>query len=171
MTITHLIQLHHNNPTTFDSSPEEVGLGSSLTVLDRREDQLVLTVCTFGLDSGRPGASFDGLVDADHLSSAQRAVWETQRCVIPMIGFRRLDRRKAVGRRWMAPSGLIAFVPALRYSIPDEAGRHAECQLLVRETPPVGELPFALTDVTPRQWLTLDGDDAWAALRQDWRRR
>lgn len=171
MALTHLIQLQHWQADAHEGATErEVALGAPLAVIERREDSTVVAECTFGVECGSSRHPFDATVDADHLSLAEQAVWQTQRCLVPAIGFRKRAATKAEARRWVTASGKLTYLPALRYSVPDDDGRHGECKLMVREQPPLGPLPLALSDVSPRDWLRLDGEQALSMLCQAWRR-
>lgn len=169
MTTIHLLQLRHQDAETFDSKDHrEVLPGSLLTILEHRGHRLDVAECSYGLACGERRGS-QGIGDADRLTLAERAVWATQRCLIPIVGFRTLDPSKGKWVRWVPTAGALAYVPALRYSTMYSEGRRAECRLLVRSVPPGGLLPVAITDITPGQWLALEGTKALAALSTHWR--
>ncbi|RXR00861.1 hypothetical protein [Pseudoxanthomonas composti] len=174
MVITHLIQLRQNacDPVALSATPRrdgEIALGGSLTVIDRAARCSDIAEATFGLERGDRRDAYDGQVDAATFGAIDHAVWNTQRCVIPVIGFRS-DRRDAGGPcDWLPPDG-IAYLPALRYSVADTAGRHGEAKVLVQADQDGRHLPLALNAISPLQWLLLAGPDALVALDQPWHR-
>jgi hypothetical protein len=164
--ITHVVQLRHPAPYGVGiTSPRTVKLGHSVVVVDRYAGSNVIA-CTFG--SATPGGPLRGTADVDQLDRAQRAIWKTQRCLVPVVGFHQELPFKGGNYRWGVPQGRLAYLPALRYTISDGGDRHCECQLIVREVPGSGSLPFRLLDVAPGRWLARGGHMAMSELVQDW---
>jgi hypothetical protein len=164
--ITHVVQLRHPAPYGAGiTSPRTVELGHSVVVVDRYAGSNVIA-CTFG--SATPGGPLRGTADVDRFDRAQRAIWNTQRCLVPVVGFHQERTSDARTYRWVVPQGRLAYLPALRYTISDGRDRHCECQLLVREVPGLGSLPFRLSDVAPGRWLAWGGHMAMSESNQDW---
>jgi hypothetical protein len=164
--ITHLVQLQ--NPTPYGAgitSPKAVGLGHPVVIVDRDVGSNVIA-CIFG--STVLGDALSGTANIDQLDRAQRAIWNTQRCLVPVVGFHQERPFDAGTYRWVVPQGRLAYLPALRYTISDSRDRHCECQLVVREVPGLGSLPFRLSDVAPSRWLAWGGHVAISELNQDW---
>lgn len=170
MTITHLIQLQHFPADAVPRpEPREVALGYSLAVIKLRNGITQLAGSTFGLDSGRLRNAFDGAIEATSLGPVAQAIWDNQRCLVPITGFRSTGANIG-SSRWISADGGIAYVPALRFSIEDHQGRHGECQVLVRPSGLDQLMPLALDQTTPLQWMRLSGTDALQGLTQPWRR-
>lgn len=168
VTITHLFQLQHRREVSATAiGAREIGLGYQLSVIKLKSGSTQLSTSTFGLDNGQLRNSFDGVADVDHLDAIQHAIWDTQRCVIPVTGFRSADRGLSANTQW-GNGGRVSFIPALRYCVGREEGRHGECQLLVHSRGRGESLPFALGPTTLLQWLQLTGKDAMSALDQPW---
>lgn len=173
MLITHLIQLRQNiaEPAPLPAAARqdgEIALGGSLTVIDRAAHRSEITEATFGLEREARHDAYDGQVDASAFGAIDHAVWDTQRCVVPVIGFRSDQHDVAGACDWLPPRG-IAFLPALRYSVADASGRHGEARILVQADGDGRHLPLALNAISPLQWLLLTGKDALVPLDQPWR--
>jgi hypothetical protein len=174
MAITHLMQLRRRAPEIDDAAAAsshggEIALGDSLTVISRVNRCSDIAEATFGLDNGKLRDSFEGQVDPAAFSAIDHAVWDTQRCVIPITGFRSAKGAAHKGSRWHPGNG-VAYIAALRYSVTDALGRHGEAKILVGADRMGQELPFALDAISPLQWLLLPGKDALEQLDQRWRR-
>lgn len=172
MVITHLIQLGQNaEPVALSAAApqgKEIALGSPLTVIDRAARCADIGKATFGLECKDVHHAYDGQVDAARFGAIDQAVWNTQRCVIPVIGFRSDEHGATESCHWQPPRG-IAFLPALRYSVSDASGRHGEARILVQADKDGRRLPLALNIISPLQWLLLAGQDALVPLDQPWR--
>jgi hypothetical protein len=173
MAITHLMQLRRRAPeldgaAAASSRGGEIALGDSLTVISRVDHCSDMAEATFGLGNGKLHDSIEGQIDPAAFSAIDHAIWDTQRCVVPITGFRSAKGAAQAGSRWHPGNG-VTYVPALRYSVTDASGRHGEAKILVWTDWIGQEFPFSLDAMSPLQWLLLPGDDALEQLDQAWR--
>ncbi|KAB7776302.1 SOS response-associated peptidase family protein [Xanthomonas sp. LMG 12460] len=119
---------------------------------------------------GRRDAPQDPLITSERRErawqGAQTAVWETQRCLVPIAGFR--SAVAARGGPWICEDPGPLFAAGLRSSMQTQEGFHLSCFSLLTEAPAVPALPdevpvlIGADDVI--EWLYLDGQDALRRL-------
>ncbi|MCI2243848.1 hypothetical protein L3067_04395 [Xanthomonas sp. PPL568] len=99
--------------------------------------------------------------------AAQAAVWETQRCLVPIAGFSVAG--DAAHGAWICDTSGALFAAGLRSSMQTRDGFHLSCFSLLTEVPATPELPnevpllIGADDVI--EWLYLDGAEALRRLQ------
>jgi hypothetical protein len=122
---------------------------------------------------GDPGVPTDKrrdiLVDANRLSGVQRALWETQRCLLPCRAVQSQEGSSLRQSCWHVPERPMVYVAGIRLVSRIAERMQPWCLLVCRPHLGTGPLlPLHLTDMTPRAWLELDGLTAWDHVQLNW---
>lgn len=116
-----------------------------------------------------PGKRPELTVDAGALGGVQRALWETQRCLLPCMALQSRDPATMRPLYWHVVGRPVLYLAGIRMVTRVADRMQPWCLLISR--PQLGTrspLPLHLAEMTPRQWLELDGVEAWKHLRLDW---
>ncbi|MEL4892008.1 hypothetical protein PQU63_16055 [Xanthomonas protegens] len=99
--------------------------------------------------------------------AAQAAVWETQRCLVPIAGFSVAG--DAARGAWICEASGPLFAAGLRNSMQTQDGFHLSCFSLLTDASasphPPTEVPLLIGADDVIGWLYLDGSEALRRLR------
>ncbi|HEY0335094.1 MAG TPA: hypothetical protein VGC74_15530, partial [Stenotrophomonas sp.] len=120
----------------------------------------------------RVGSRADLLMQQpSELRGGDLAIWETQRCAVPVLGFS-LAPDKANGRgstTWLAAEGVTLFVAGLCSIIEvNDRPRSAFSILATASTQAPHFRPMYLRGGKVTEWLQSSGSEAMGSLRADW---
>lgn len=101
--------------------------------------------------------------------SVSRALWETQRCLIPVL--RLLDLADDMQSPWHVAGRPIVHVAGVFEVRATHMGAELRCMPAGRADHCGLFMPWYLTDITPASWLALSGEDALGVLSCRWQRR
>ncbi|MBN6149430.1 hypothetical protein JR065_03695 [Xanthomonas sp. AmX2] len=152
----------------------EISLGGQAQILvfwggDVRNERAL-----FGRRDGAPGE----VIASEHrdlgIRGAQAAVWETQRCLVPMTGFSVGEGAHAGS--WICEDRGPLFAVGVRSAIATREGFHLSCFSLLTQPcatrgggPP--EVPVLIGADDVIEWFYLDGEQALQRVKQAKSRR
>ncbi|HET6396586.1 MAG TPA: hypothetical protein VFF91_07065 [Pseudoxanthomonas sp.] len=162
--ITRILQSNLDAHSWTELSRGSVG---SVLVMDRGVCRPMDAV--FGRPIGTPGRPVLAQEPAA-LGDGDTALWETQRCVVPILGFSIETRRGKPGvGTWVGDARRPVLAAGL-YSVADFGRRARVCfSLLVAASPtPPACRPLYLGVEDPGEWLRMPGCEAMRNLRSMW---
>jgi len=123
----------------------------------------------FGRRDGAPGSLLTSERRTQALHGAQAAVWETQRCLVPISGFS-IDGVGSGSGRWICEDPGPLFAAGLRSAVQTREGFHLSCFSLLTD-PGDGddhpaEVPVLIGADDVIEWFYLDGAEAMRRMAQ-----
>ncbi|MBB4129089.1 putative SOS response-associated peptidase YedK [Xanthomonas translucens] len=147
----------------------EIAAGSQAQILVLWGGEVRNERALFGRRDDASGALLTSERRAQALHGAQAAVWETQRCLVPISGFR-LDTADGSGGRWICEDPGPLFAAGLRSAMQTREGFHLSCFSLLTEAGEAlghpAEVPVLIGADDVIEWFYLDGAEAMRRASQ-----